>query len=262
MPRFAANLSMLFTELPLPERFAAAARAGFDAVEVQFPYAMDPADMAHALQDAGQRLVLHNLPAGDWAAGERGMASDPQRKQAFREGLELAMEYSLALDCTQLNCLAGVLPRGLDPEEAWATFRENLRYAAPRLAAWGRRLLIEPINTQDMPGFLLCRSDTALELIRTLELENLYLQFDAYHAHMMGEGWLTCLEAAGDRLAHVQIADAPGRAEPGTGAIDFRSLFRWLDAAAYSGHVGCEYRPSRTTEQSLNWLRSYQSGER
>ncbi len=260
MPRFAANLSLLFTELPLEERFAAAARSGFDAVEIQFPYAMAAADMAHALHDAGQRLVLHNLPAGDWEAGERGLGCDPRRIEAFRDGVEQALEYSLALGCTQLNCLAGIPPAGLGEEEAWATLRENLRHAALRLAPHGRRLLIEPINTRDMPGFLLNRSDVALELIRSLALDSLYLQFDVYHMQIMEGDPLQGLQRAGDRLAHVQIADAPGRHEPGTGAIDFPPLFRWLDAQGYDGHVGCEYRPSITTEQSLAWFRRLVAG--
>lgn len=246
---------MLFTELPFQERFAAAARAGFSAVEIQFPYGLPAVELASALGDTRQRLVLHNLPPGDWDGGERGIACHPGREAEFRDGVEQGLEYCVRLGCPQLNCLAGIPPPGVDPAEAWAVFRANLRHAASRLAAHHRRLLIEPINTRDVPGFLLNRSDAALALIRELRLDNLFLQYDVYHMQIMEGDLSRGLERAGDRLGHVQIADVPGRHQPGTGEIRFPHLFRWLATLGYAGYVGCEYIPLAGTMESLGWLK-------
>jgi hydroxypyruvate isomerase len=255
MPRFAANLSMLFCELPLAERFAAAARAGFTAVEVQFPYELPAARIAELLREHKLQLVLHNLPAGDWAAGERGIACHPDRVDEFRAGVAQAIAYAMALGCPQLNCLAGIVPAGVSEAEARATFVANLRHAAPELKRAGLKLLVEPINTFDIPGFFVSRSDAALALLGEVGADNLFLQYDVYHAQRM-EGELGgTLARHLPRIAHIQIADNPGRHEPGTGEIHYPWLFRHLDALGYAGWIGCEYKPATTTEAGLGWLR-------
>lgn len=258
MPRFAANLSMLFCELPLAERFAAAARAGFTAVEVQFPYELPAAQIAGLLREHGLQLVLFNLPAGDWATGERGIACHPDRGDEFRAGVAQAIAYATALGCPQLNCLAGIVPAGVPEAEARATFVANLRHAAAELKRAGLKLLVEPINTFDIPGFFVSRSDAALALLDeacALGADNLFLQYDIYHAQRM-EGELGgTLARHLPRIGHIQIADNPGRHEPGSGEINFRWLFRHLDALGYAGWVGCEYKPATTTEAGLGWLR-------
>lgn len=254
MPRFAANLSMLFTEHAMPERFAAAAGVGFAFVECQFPYAWPARDLKRALDDSGLDLVLHNLPAGDWQAGDRGIACHPDRVAEFREGVEQALEYSRQLACRQLNCLAGIPPAGVDDAEAWAVFEENVVYAARQFGKHGRRLLVEAINTQDVPGFLVHHSRQVLDLVRRRGLDNVYLQYDVYHMQIMEGNLAAGLKTAGDRLGHVQIADVPGRHQPGTGEIRFPFLFDWLDRIGYHGFVGCEYLPRGGTLGSLAWL--------
>jgi hydroxypyruvate isomerase len=257
MPRFAANLSMLFTEVDFIDRFAAAARAGFRAVECQFPYAEAPDRIAAQLRQHGLQLVLHNLPAGDWAAGERGIACHPERVAEFRRGVAQAIEYATALDCPQLNCLAGIVPAGVPDAVVRDTFVANLRYAATELKAANLRLLVEPINTFDIPGFHVSRSDQALALIdevNALGADNLYLQYDVYHAQRMEGDLGNTLARCLTRIGHIQIADNPGRHEPGSGEINYPWLFRHLDAIGYQGWVGCEYKPATTTEAGLGWL--------
>ena len=255
MPRFAANLSLLFTEHAFLDRFAAAARAGFAAVECQFPYHWPLVQVAEARERAGVALVLHNLPAGDWDAGERGIACHPDRVDEFQAGLEQALVYARGLGCRQLNCLAGIAPPGADPERLRATFIDNLAFAARRLRAEGMRLLIEPINTFDVPGFYLNRSAQAIGIIEAVGADNLFLQFDLYHAQRMEGELAGTLSRQLSRIAHLQVADNPGRHEPGTGEIRFPFLFDHLDALGYAGWVGCEYVPSGTTEDGLGWLR-------
>lgn len=252
MPKFAANLSMLFPELPFLDRFAAARAAGFEAVEVQFPYAYPASEIAARLSGEGLALVLHNLPPGDWQAGERGIAALAGREAEFRDGVARALDYAEALDCPQLNCLAGI--PSTDSDEAQAVFVSNLAYAAEALAGAGRRLLIEPINQIDMPGFHLSRAAQALATIRAVGSRNLFVQFDAYHMHVMGEDVAMTIAANLDAIAHIQIADAPGRHEPGTGEIDFPHLFGHLDRIGYSGWVGCEYLPAGDTVAGLGWM--------
>ncbi|MBA1148263.1 hydroxypyruvate isomerase [Ectothiorhodospiraceae bacterium WFHF3C12] len=254
MPRFAANLSMLFTEYPLEARFGAAARAGFGAVEIQFPYALSVDALKRELDAHHLELVLHNLPAGDWEAGERGIACHPDRQREFREGVERALTYAVTLGCPRLNCLAGVPPAGVSVERAWAAFRENVSYAARRLTASGITLLVEAINTFDVPGFVLADSAAARALRAQCGETNLRLQFDAYHLQRMEGDLVASVAANRDWIGHVQIADAPGRHEPGTGAIDFPALFRALDHAGYAGWVGCEYLPRSGTEAGLVWM--------
>jgi len=255
MPKFAANLTMLFNELDFADRFAAAAKAGFKGVEYLFPYAYRKELLAELLARNGLVQVLHNLPAGDWAKGERGIACVPDRRNEFRDGVGEAIEYATALDCRQVNCLAGITPRSHAVEEVRETLVANLRFAATELGKAGIRLLIEPVNTPDIPGFYLCRTAQALALIDEVGSDNLFLQYDIYHMQIMEGDLAHTLEANLPRIAHVQLADNPGRNEPGTGEINYPFLFRHLDHIGYAGWIGCEYKPRGATEAGLGWLR-------
>ena len=254
MPRFAANLSLLFTEVPFLERFERAAQAGFAAVEFQFPYAFAAQHIRQRLQDTGVQAVLHNLPAGDWAAGERGMACLPSREVEFRAGVQQAMDYASALGVTQLNCLAGIAPAGVQGQRVHDTLVGNLRYAAEQLRSAGLRLLVEPINRYDVPGFYLHRSDQTLALLDEVAADNVFLQYDIYHAQRSEGELAATLQRHLPRIGHIQIADNPGRHEPGTGEINYPFLFQHLDALGYTGWVGCEYLPTGQTEAGLGWL--------
>lgn len=260
MPRFAANLSMLFTEVPLLERFERAARAGFEAVEVQFPYETPAAVLRERLDAHRLRMVLHNLPAGDTVAGERGIACHPGRVDEFRAGVARGIEAARTLGVPQLNCLAGVMPAGVDESTARATFVANLRFAAAELRRAGLRLLIEPINRRDQPGFWLHRSDQAIELLDEVDADNAFLQYDVYHAQRSEGELAATIERHFARIGHVQIADNPGRHEPGTGEIHWPFLFALLDRLGYAGWVGAEYRPATTTEAGLGWLAAARHG--
>ncbi len=252
MPRFAANLTMLYNELPFLERFGAAAQDGFEAVEFLFPYAFEPDTVATAARAAGVRIVLHNLPAGDWDAGERGIACLPDRVDEFRAGVERAIEYAQALGVPQLNCLAGKLPA--DTDAAWSTLRDNVRHAAQRLGAHGIRLLLEPINGYDIPGFALQRSAQTIELMDAVGDANVYLQYDIYHMQRMEGELAATIERLLPRIAHMQLADNPGRHEPGTGEINYPFLFEHIDRLGYTGWIGCEYKPGTTTRAGLGWM--------
>lgn len=253
MPRFAANLTMLFTEHPFLERFAAAADAGFGAVEFLFPYEQTAAEVRDALRDANLEVVLFNLPAGDWAAGERGIASLPDRVEEFREGVEQALEYAAALDCPRLNCLAGLHAPGVDRAAQWGTLVENVRHAGERVAAAGRTLVVEPVNDKDVAGFFLPTTIDAIRLLDEVGDARVRLQFDVYHVQRMEGDVTPRLRALLDRIDHVQIADNPGRHQPGTGELDFGFLFDELDRLGYPGHVGLEYVPEPDTLGSLAW---------
>jgi hydroxypyruvate isomerase len=254
MPKFAANLTMLFNEVPFLDRFERAAKTGFDAVEFLFPYAWPAAEIRSRLDAHGLRLVLHNLPAGDWDKGERGIACHPSRAAEFRAGVGKAIEYAGALGVKQVNCLAGKAPVGIDDKALRETFVGNLRFAAGELGKAGIKLLIEPINTWDIPGFYLSRSAQALAIIDEVGSDNLFLQYDIYHAQRMEGELAATLSRHLARIAHVQIADNPGRNEPGTGEINYEFLFAHLDSIGYRGHVGCEYKPAAGTEAGLGWL--------
>lgn len=259
MPRFAANLTMMFTELPFLERFAAARRAGFDAVEFLFPYAFEAGQLAEALGAQGLGLVLHNLPAGDWDAGERGIACHPGRVDEFRAGVKRAAAYATALGCPRLNCLAGVLPPDGDAAEARRTLVGNLRHAAAALADAGIVLVLEPVNTRDVPGFFVSRTGQALAIMDEVGSDNLQLQFDIYHTQVMQGDLMPSITAAFDRIGHLQVADNPGRHEPGTGEINYPYLFGRLDDLGYAGWIGCEYKPLATTEAGLDWFAPYRA---
>ena len=254
MPRFAANLTMLFQEVPFLDRFERAARAGFTAVEFLFPYPFDIEELRSRLTHHGQALVLHNLPAGNWDAGERGIACLPDRVDEFREGVHAALRYATALGVPRLNCLVGKTPAGVDAAVVHATVVANLRYAATALVDHGIQLLVEPINTFDIPGFWLTRTEDAIALMDEVGSPNVMLQYDAYHAQRMECDWAATIERHLARIGHIQVADNPGRHEPGTGEINYAFLLARLDRLGYSGHVGCEYRPAGTTEAGLGWI--------
>ena len=254
MPRFAANLSMLFTEVPLLERFERAARAGFSHVELQFPYEAPAETLLGYLQANGLTMVLHNLPAGDWAGGERGIACHPDRVAEFREGVARAIRYASTLGVTQLNCLAGKLPAGVDSATARRTLVENLRFAAAALKDAGLKLLIEPVNNYDIPGFWLNSTALALSVLDEVGADNAYLQYDIYHAQRYEGELAATMHKHLARIAHIQVADNPGRNEPGTGEINYDFIFAHLERIGYKGWIGCEYKPATTTEAGLGWL--------
>ncbi len=256
MPKFAANLTMLFTEVPFLDRFEPAAKAGFTAVEFLFPYAFAASDIKARLDAHGLTLVLHNLPAGDWDAGERGIACLPGREDEFRAGVAKAITYAKALGVAQLNCLAGKAPAGADATLLRKTFVANLRFAAAELKAAGLRLLIEPINTFDIPGFFLSGTAQALEILDAVGADNAFVQYDVYHAQRMEGELAATMQTHLARIGHIQLADNPGRNEPGTGEINYPFLFRHLDRIGYSGWIGCEYKPATTTQAGLGWLQA------
>ena len=253
MPRFAANLTMMFTEVPFLDRFERAARAGFHAVEFLFPYGHPAEEIRQRLSDHRLELVLHNLPAGNWEAGERGIACHPDRGAEFREGVSRAIAYAGVLGVKQVNCLAGKAPAGVEEAALRRTFVENLKFAAAALKVEGLRLLVEPINTFDIPGFYLSRTAQAISVLDEVGAGNAFLQFDVYHAQRMEGELAATIQRHLPRIGHIQVADNPGRNEPGTGEINYPFLFAHLDRIGYAGWIGCEYRPATTTEAGLGW---------
>lgn len=253
MPNFAANLTMLFNDVPFVDRFEAAARAGFSGVEYLFPYDFEASVLAARLNQHGLTQVLHNLPAGNWAAGERGIACHPDRVAEFADGVTRAIDYARALKCPQLNCLAGIVPPNVSPTDAHATFVSNLRHAATRLGEAGIRLLIEPINTRDIPGFFLTHTKQALAIMGEVGA-NVALQYDVYHMQIMEGDLAKTIERHLPVIAHMQIADPPARQEPGTGEINYRFLLNWIDRLGYKGWIGLEYKPAGRTEDGLHWI--------
>lgn len=250
---FSANLSFLFTEAPFLERFALASAAGFSGVEFHFPYAHEPAVLAEVALTSGVEVVLFNLPAGNWANGDRGIACLPARIGEFRAGVATAIAYAQALGTPRLNCLAGIPPASITPALAEATLIDNLRFAADETAKAGIELLVEPLNTRDTPGFFLPTSRAALTLLDLVGHRNLRLQYDLYHAQVMEGDLTTTLRNHLSRIGHIQFADNPGRHEPGTGEINMAFLFAELKRLGYSGWIGAEYAPSTTTDQSFGW---------
>jgi hydroxypyruvate isomerase len=257
MPRFCANISMLFKEVEFPERFEAAAQAGFKAVEIQFPYGWSKRQLGEIAQHAGVEVVLINIPAGDPEKGDRGIACLPSRVAEFRKGVARAIEYAGALGCKQMNCLAGVTPPDVDGSKLRKTYVSNLRYAAGELARHGMTLLIEPINTRTIPGFYLNKSAQALAIMDEAGAANLKLQYDLFHMRVMGDHLARTIEANLARIGHMQIADVPDRHEPGTGEIDFPPLFDLIDRLGYKGWIGAEYAPKGKTVDGLAWAKKY-----
>jgi len=256
MPKFAANLTMMFTEVPFPERFAAAAKAGFRAVEFLFPYDHAPQEVARWLQENQLENALFNLPPGDWAAGERGLASLPGREEEFRASVARGLEYALALGTPRLHAMAGLLPAGADRAAHRETYIANLRFAARELARHGRTLLIEPINPRDMPGYFLSLQAEAHAIREAVGEPNLLVQMDFYHAQIVEGDLATKLRKHFAGIGHVQIASVPARHEPDEGELNYPYLFRLLDELGYDGWVGCEYRPRGKTEDGLGWLKT------
>jgi len=256
MPQFAANLTMLFNESPFMDRFEKASQSGFQAVEFLFPYAYSAQEIKQKLEDNNLQLVLHNLPAGDWDAGERGIACLPNRVAEFQSGVAKAIEYAKELGVKQLNCLAGKAPLDVDPIELRKTFVANLIFAAAELKKANIRLLIEPINTFDIPGFYLSTTKQAVEILNEVDSDNLFIQYDIYHAQRMEGELCKTLEANLSKIAHIQLADNPGRNEPGTGEINYSHLFKFIDQIGYKGWIGCEYKPASTTEDGLRWIKA------
>ena len=257
MPKFAANLTMLFNEVDFLDRFRAAAAAGFKGVEYVSPYEYDKGQLAELLDKHNLAQALHNMPVGDWDAGDRGIACDPNRVGEFQDSVGLAIEYATALGCKQVNCLAGIQPRSVSGGQAHETLVDNLKFAAPRMEKAGIRLLIEPINTIDIPGFLLNRTHEARSIIGEVGSPNLYLQHDIYHMQIMEGDLARTIQANLDIISHLQIADNPGRNEPGTGEINYPYLFGVIDSSGYDGWVGCEYKPLTTTDGGLGWISRY-----
>lgn len=253
MIRLAANLTMLFTEVPFMQRFEAAAAAGFEGVEFLFPYAFDAQEIADQLRRNQLTLVLHNLPPGNWDAGERGIACHPDRIAEFEAGVASAVHYAKILGAPQLNCLAGIAPAGVDRGAAEQTLIRNLSYAAAELKKHQIRLLIEPINTFDIPGFFLSGTAQALNLIRKTGSDNLFVQYDIYHMQRMEGELINTIRTNLNMIKHMQLADTPGRFEPGTGEINYRKLFSEIDAMGYDGWIGCEYKPQNGTLAGLTW---------
>lgn len=253
MPKFAANLSLLFNDVPFLDRFALARQHGFEAVEFQFPYAFEPEQITSRLSRYGLQLALFNLPPGDWQAGERGLACDPRQIDAFSESVELALEYAEELGVPRMHCMAGLLPPNCPPEKAHAALIGNLTYACERAREHGVDILIEPLNHFDTPGYFLTTSSQASAIIDEVGAPNLFLQYDVYHMQRMEGELAGNLRRLMPLIRHIQVADNPGRHEPGSGEINYRYLFALLDELGYDGWVGCEYEPRGDTAAGLGW---------
>jgi hydroxypyruvate isomerase len=260
MPKFDANLTFLFNELPFLDRFAAARQAGFLGVEYMSPYEFTKEEVATRLKDSGLTQVLFNLPVGDWGKGDRGIAIFSGRVDEFKRGVAKAIDYADALGCKQINCLAGLAPKSVDESALRKTFVANLAYSATELGKAGIRLLIEPCNTRDMAGFFLNHTQQALDIIKEVGSDNLFVQYDVYHMQIMEGDLARTIETNLARIAHIQIADNPGRNEPGAGEINYPFLFGHLDKIGYRGWVGCEYRPRTTTTEGLGWMAAMRAG--
>lgn len=257
MPRFAANLSMMFNEVPFLDRFAAARKAGFEGVEFLFPYEYPAAELRTRLMGEGLTQALFNMPPGDWANGERGLASLPGRQAEFRESVKRALDYAAALDCRLMHCMAGIPAADVSPVTSAAVYAANLAWAAEQAAPAGVKLAIEPINHRDMPGYHLNTEAQGAGVVEAIGRERVGLQFDVYHVQIT-EGDITKkLEKYMPVIAHIQIADVPARNEPGTGEIGWRYVFRRMDELGYQGWVGCEYRPAGETVAGLGWRQQF-----
>ncbi len=256
-PKFCANLSMLFQETPFMERFAAAAHVGFKAVEFMFPYEYRIDRLQEALIDNDVKLVLINLPAGDFPAGERGIAVDPARQAEFRDGVDAAIDYARALGVTQVNCLVGRTLANVPLTAQRQALVDNLRYAAKALAGHDIRLLVEHLNSRDVAGFALDTTTKVLAALAEVDHPNAYLQYDVYHAQRMEGELAAVLRTNLARISHIQIADNPGRHQPGTGEIDYRWLLADFMACGYDRYIGLEYAPTPDTVGSLSWIREY-----
>jgi hydroxypyruvate isomerase len=257
MPKLNANLSMMFNEVDFLDRFAAAAKSGFKAVEFLFPYAYDKNELAEVVGRNNLQVVLFNMPPGNWNAGDRGLACDPTRAAEFQDGLEKAIDYALALGCRQLHCMAGLRPRGVNEEKMRQTYIANLQLAGTELAKRDLKLLIEAINPRDIPGFYLGTSRQAFDIIHCAAVPNLSFLYDIYHMQIVEGDLAPTIQKNLAGIGHMQLADTPGRHEPGTGEINYGFLLEHIDKIGYQGWIGCEYRPAGTTTAGLGWLERY-----
>jgi hydroxypyruvate isomerase len=257
MPNFSANLSRLFTEVGFGDRFESAAKAGFKAVECQFPYELPKEEIAAKLDKLGLEFILHNIPAGSWAAGERGIACLPGRESEFKDGVGKAIEYATALKCPRINCLVGLTPKDAPADKVRQTLVSNLKFAAEALQKAGITFVVEALNDKDVPGFYLVSTQDVLKLFEEVGHPNLYLQYDIYHMQIMEGDPAKTIQENISRIGHIQLADVPGRHEPGTGEIDFPNLFKSIDETGYTGWIGCEYKPAGVTEDGLGWVKPY-----
>lgn len=257
MPKFAANLTMLFTEVPFLERFSCAREAGFTAIEYLLPYEYQKEELKKLLDENGLKQVLFNLPCGDWGNGDRGIAAKPDRVEEFRAGVEKAVDYALELNVKQLNCLCGKRSSGYDDATHWRVLVDNVRYAADRLQEKGLRLVIEPINHYDIPGFFLNRTEDAVKLIEEVNRENVFIQYDIYHAQREEGEIVATLRKHIMKIGHIQVADNPARNQPGTGEINYPFVFKEIDALGYEGYIGLEYVPASDTKSSLGWITQF-----
>jgi len=257
VPRFSANLSFLYADLPFLDRFAAAARDGFKAVEYVGPYGFAAEDVAAALTGNGLTQALFNLPAGHWDGGERGIGCHADRVAEFEMGVETAIRYGQALNCSKINCLAGIAPAGTATADRDAVLVANLKFAAPRLADAGMTLMLEPINLRDIPGFHVSTTHHAEQILDAVGSDNLLIQYDVYHTQVMQGDLVPTYARLKNRIGHVQIADNPGRNEPGTGEINYPFVLSELDRLGYDGWIGCEYKPTAGTSAGLGWMKPY-----
>lgn len=257
MPRFAANLTMMFTEHAFLDRFQAARDAGFDAVEFMFPYDHDVDDVVKAKETAGVDVALFNLQPGDFAHGERGLAAWPGREVEWRESVARALLYAPALQCTRLHGMAGLIPEDLDPARVWSTYVDNIKLAADQFADHGIRLLLEPINQRSMPGYYLSSYASAERAIVEADRANVRLQFDFFHCQIIQGDLLTTFRQFEEHIGHIQIAGVPDRHEPDTGEVHYPNIFRAIDASGYEGFIGCEYMPAGQTTNGLGWFEPY-----
>lgn len=257
MLKFSANVTMLFKEVPFLDRFREAAAAGFKAVEFMFPYEFLPEQLKTALDANQLSLVLFNLPAGDWENGDRGIANDPARKEEFRKGVGQAVQYARHLGVKQVNCLVGKRLSGIEESIQRQTLVENLSYAAEALGKENIKLLLEFVNHYDMPGFYLSSTEKTLGLIAEIQKPNIFLQYDVYHAQRSEGEIIQTLRINSAKIAHIQIADNPGRHEPGTGEINYPAVFKEIEHMGYTGHIGLEYIPQTTAKESFGWIKKY-----
>ena len=260
MPRLSANLRYLFRELPLADRFSEVAKFGFGAVEYPFPYGETPSFFMQALEDNNLQMVLINAPPGNWQSGDRGLAGIPGREQEFKESIEQAIYYATSLNCPNIHIMTGILPAGVAPENALSVLAENLKFAADALANASLTALIEPLNSIDMPGYLINHSLQARALMAVVNSPNLRLLLNLYHAKTSGENLEETIRSNLEVIHHVQVAGVPGRGEPNSGQVDFRPLFELLDTLGYQGWMGCEYNPLGLTQEGLKWASIYGIG--
>ncbi|HEY4251137.1 MAG TPA: 2-oxo-tetronate isomerase [Roseomonas sp.] len=259
MPRFAANLSMMFNEVPFLDRFAAARKAGFEAVEFLFPYEHPAAEIATRLKDNGLAQVLFNAPPGDWTKGERGIAALPGRQAEFRDAIRKGLDYAAALSCPRLHVMAGLAPAGAAHDTLTATYGANLAWAAEEAAKLGVKPVIEPINHRDIPGFFLNTTDQAAAIINAVGPDLVGMQFDLYHCQITEGDIVKRVEKHLPLIAHMQVADNPGRNEPGTGEVNWPFVFKTIDGLGFRGWIGCEYRPAGETVAGLGWYAPYKA---